>query len=405
MNLSVLIRNHNVYFHIRTNAIAILLFTVLSALFADDKDFTNKKLATTEPLPSIFFCIDHSESMYFRNSVDTMGYRFKVTETLIDTINSFSPNTEIGISLFNRFSYFNINDDSIFVKSDNIHDTSLGGFIPLLDLNKEIYGRLGYTILKKYIKSSVTHDTTGLHIDPNTGDTTWMFYKFVEPVYKSSWHKNGATHINTTMDAAKKAVQKSSNNRENHFVIFISDGIATFPYNDSLTEYIKGIGMPTTFTIYLHKNHADTVPQSLLKMTNNIKNNGYSSKNEKSDIWSVRNTSYEALFQFIMENIIDFIYQNVSINYNHNDANYKSTIKDSKVAVNKIHHQYYLTLHESFIDGKLELFTLAGRKLYENHIAHEALNFALPKNLNSSILIVKVSCQNKRYYTQRLLLP
>ncbi len=253
--------------------------------------------------PSIMFVIDHSGSMYNSEGVDTLAHRFTVTRSLIDTIYAHSPIAEVGVAVFNKHLYYDQNDDPVFGTIPS-PDKADAAFIPLLQLNKDYNGKKGYEILKYYLEIDTTLDTTAISIV--NGVVTYLETRDVMRLkYKSPWWRETATHINAGFDAVKKAMQDAKYMKENHFVIFFSDGNASFSVDGvSDDAYVEGSDVPTTFTVFFV---SDSVPQQLFDMTENIKNNGYSTTNPKSNIWEYNNTSNDALMEFLMENVINEI--------------------------------------------------------------------------------------------------
>ncbi|MFC1476459.1 hypothetical protein ACFL5S_00685 [Fibrobacterota bacterium] len=254
--------------------------------------------------PSIIFVIDHSGSMYqSTGSVDVWGNRFRVTHDLIDTILTHSPYAEVGVAVFNTYLYYDDRDDDIFETISQ--DTVYSAYIPLLQLNKDYNGRMGYEIIKQYLETDTLRDTTGMSV--SNGDTTWIIHKSIGLKYKSPWYDERATHINAGFHAVKKAMQSAQYLPENHFVIFLSDGDASVgePTADQYIEDVK-TGVPTTFTVFFIE-QGGQAPQSLITMTTNIQNSNYSTTNPKSNLWEYQNTSYAQLMQFLMENVIQEI--------------------------------------------------------------------------------------------------
>lgn len=241
--------------------------------------------------PSIFFILDHSGSMYARNyEMDVDGNRFIVTSALIDTIHAKYPTAEVGLAVFNTSLYFNQNDDERFVA---LNDSS-GAYLKLLRLN-ETYppdNLTGYQILKKYL-------TTRQRWADNSVNY------FVDLDYLPNPRPAGGTNITLGFRAAKDAMSKASFPKKDQFVVFISDGEATEPSNDPvfMNEFISGNDVPTTYTVFFSKN--STAPQTLTDMNDNIKDNGYSQTNKKSQLWPYTNTTSDALLKFLMEKVVN----------------------------------------------------------------------------------------------------
>lgn len=248
-------------------------------------------ISQSNRVPSIFFVIDHSGSMYMQNvATDQWGNRFRVPHDLIDTLRTKFPKAEVGVSVFGTHLYYDPVDDTIFKQCPQ---QSNGAYIPLLGLNK-LYGtRMGWEILQEYLAT----------------DTVSTGNQYVDLVYQPTDASlaDNFTNINAGFDAAKHAMLSSSYHKNNHYIIFLSDGVATRPQDNTMNDYQLGIDVPTTFTIYF--TNLNTVPGSLDTMTQNIRVNGYSSTNPTSNHWPFENTDYDTLMQFIMDSIITVLWQ------------------------------------------------------------------------------------------------
>jgi hypothetical protein len=175
-------------------------------------------------------------------------------------------------------------------------------YVPLLQLNKKQKNDmtgieyLKYILKTKKIVSSVNHK-----------DTVWSTDLVYQP---SGFAHAGGTHINVAFDAAIDAMKRASYTKENQYIIFFSDGEANKSTGLTPTDqYVKGIGVPTTFTVFFTSDGGDA-PQNLQKMTNNIKTNGYSATNPSSQLWAIQ-TNYSTLMELVMKNIFNPIIFNV----------------------------------------------------------------------------------------------
>jgi hypothetical protein len=101
---------------------------------------------------------------------------------------------------------------------------------------------------------------------------------------------------------------------DRRFIIFLSDGEANIPNGNLADNYIAGTNVPTTFTVFFSRN--PTPPPKLLTMTNNIKGNGYSSKNPSSSIWAIQ-TDYPTLMKLLIDSVLTNIINTIS---NHPDS-------------------------------------------------------------------------------------
>ncbi len=261
----------------------------------------------TTNLPAIMFLIDNSGSMSVgATGADKRAHRFKITSSLIDTIYNKIPNAEIGLTVFGTYLIFEPDSNPLF-KPDPILDT--GGYIPFLRLNQFYNGQSGYEILKNHLKLTYTYTTT------NPPDTSWIL------AYKSPWIWKTSTNINSGFAGVKDGCNNTAIKKENQFVIFFSDGAASYPYDPpgEKDRYIEGKDVPTTFTIYFlpkdttGNNIVDTVPTSLKKMTENIRANRYSSMNPKSNYWGFHNSGYDTLMNFVMKNVVNVILTKINM--------------------------------------------------------------------------------------------
>jgi hypothetical protein len=289
--------------------------------------------------PSIMFVIDHSGTMTGVNTEylprDSGGVRFKVTETLIDTIYKKFPKAEIGIVVFQEVLFFDSRDDVNFAslpqgyKSPSGYETQ--AYIPLLKLDSTLQnGKRGIDFLKGYLKTKSVTVTTPMRSTDKTTDL----------VYQPRYTTIGNTNINTAFDAVRAAMQKAENKKENQFVIFLSDG-EPYPEKNSpdlhggrnYNDFTNGTMMPTTFTVFLNP-ESHNPPRSIVTMTNNIKANNYSVNNTNSNVWTIA-TSFSTLFDLLLEMVINpmvisfqKVPQSISINgktysnYNRSDSTF-----------------------------------------------------------------------------------
>lgn len=254
--------------------------------------YVNSLLDTSQAnvVPSIFFVIDHSGSMYNQSATDRWGNRFRVSHDLIDTLKTKFPKAEVGISVFNQALYYNEIHDTIFKKCPQ---QALGAYIPLLGLNKLYGSRMGWEILKEYLSTDTVIDGSNQYVN--------LEYDPVDANLKVP-----DTHINAGFDAAKHAMLSSSYHKNNHYIIFLSDGIAKYPPG-SANNYVQAIDVPTTYTIFF--NDTNTAPPDLVNFNTNVQGNGYSGSNPSSNLWPFINSSYDTLMQFIMDSIITVLQQ------------------------------------------------------------------------------------------------
>ncbi len=266
------------------------------------------KGATVDANPSIMFVLDNSGSMWnpFNGnpSMDVDANRFKVTSRLIDSIYAKSPHAEVGLSIFAGELYCKKSEDPIF---KTVKSTDGFGYIPLLKLDsvytsKKAGKKTGREILKYYLQTNGKTNANPLSYYTNAA---------------------GGTNITAGFDGATHAFTASANNKSRQYAIFISDGDATDPRNDSteIFRFQNGTNVPTTFTIFFSKD--GTVPATIQKMTDNIKKNNYSVNNDQSTNYAYKNTTEDELMTFVMDNVVSVITQktdasvaNIQINGN-----------------------------------------------------------------------------------------
>ena len=239
--------------------------------------------------PSIFFIIDNSGSMKsIQDPRDRDGNRFLATAAFIDTIYRYYPRAQVGLAVFGTWLFFDPADRDYFVTCPTVDS---GAYVPLLELDKKYvdYGnQTGYQILKEILDTALY---TGLY-----SDYVDLQYQPTDSILMGT-----STHINAAFKAAIHSFILSLFPRDNHFVIFLSDGDATYPNDATQDDFQNGVGVPTTFTIYFSRN--GVVPASIQTMTENIRNNGYSTTNPLSNYWGYNNTSMEELVRFFVGNI------------------------------------------------------------------------------------------------------
>jgi hypothetical protein len=251
---------------------------------------------------SIIFVIDHSGSMMGVDTVnhvttagnDIDGYRYKVTRDLLDTLYKVNSNIDVGLVVFREVLYFDKNNnDQVVAYPNGTNDNQ--SYYPLTKLSSS---QTGIGALKKILETrevSYTDSLNTSHPEP---------FNYVDLVYKPTFPTQGYTNITLAFNAAKKAMEKSENPKERQFIIFLSDGIAQLAVTTAdLNEYQRGAGMPTTFTIYLSES-STSVPSQLMTMTNNIRDNGYSTSNRSSAAWALQ-SDYSELMGLINQKIIE----------------------------------------------------------------------------------------------------
>jgi len=155
---------------------------------------------------------------------------------------------------------------------------------------------MGYDIVKEYLD----YDTV------SSGS-----YEYVDLKYRPSNINinSGSTNITAGFQAAKDAFKTARYPKKQQFIIFFSDGVATYPGQQGSPEanqYIEDVkaDIPTTFTIYFTQD--PNPPQDLVDMTDNIKVNNYSIMNKNSALWAI-DLGQQTLMTFLVENVLTII--------------------------------------------------------------------------------------------------
>ncbi len=264
--------------------------------------------------PSIFFVIDHSGSMYYDQVTcrrDSMGYRFTVTDKIIEMLAADPteyPGVECGLSIFGSGLYYEGDEDPLVLDtlpdSLNTNGNRSGGYLPLFKLDQDYDTKdgtmKGAAILRKYLESEII-------------DSSSNGYRFRIPTAPEDNNMGGSTNISLGFRAAINAVKAAANNRENRYIIFISDGESTMGWDDYEHGQILDTDssdtnlIPTTFTIFFQQENGGH-PESLDTMNYYIKNNGYSTSNAKhTQLWDFNNSTEDKLLQFVKDSIISVI--------------------------------------------------------------------------------------------------
>jgi hypothetical protein len=241
--------------------------------------------------PSIMFVIDNSGSMgsTVTSPSDRTGNRYTVTSAYIDTIQKTFPSAEIGISVFGTYLYFDPNDSAYFATCPAQPN---GAYVPLLTLNRaySAFGnRTGYQILKGILDTA--------YYSSNGGYVSLSYQPTNTTLAQAS------TNITAGFDAAKHAMLSAVHPKSSQYLIFLSDGDAQYPSNNRNERYrfVRGDSTPTTYTIFFTLNNQ--VPAQIDTMTRNIRANGYSSSNPRSNYWGFYNTTFQNLMNFLMTNV------------------------------------------------------------------------------------------------------
>lgn len=286
--------------------------------------------SATKNSTSLFFMVDHSGSMAFEG-IDPELNRMKLISNIIDTLAAYPdkfPEIECGLSLFGSNLYYDQSNDSLLT---NLPGDTLGMYLPLVDLVKEYSesgNKTGSDIIKDLLEIGITSITkipkTGVvgawwladytnHFSYNPGNGIQWFHDSTLDYIDTSFGFTPTAHTNwvagTKIDygfkAAVEALKKSTNPKENQFIIFFSDGTGDATDIDYQDGFMNGKDdpIPTTFTIFFTTD--GNAPDLLVNMEDSIKTNGFSSSNmEHTSLVAYKNTTIEALVSYVMDSII-----------------------------------------------------------------------------------------------------
>jgi hypothetical protein len=262
----------------------------------------------TSPLTSIVFIIDNSGSM---DQNDQFENRFSVTTRLLDSIYAVAPNTEVGIVIFTRRLSFDHRENPFFHTAFPGDTTQHDSFIPLTPLNKQVGAVRGIDTLKALL----SHDDEGnLTYHTNLPDPRPS--SNAQPL--DPLNVRDGTDITLGFDAAKVAMGEShAASKNDQYFIFLSDGQPSSPDTPRvprINEFQDGAATPTTFTVFFKQTRRDevpTAPQSIITMTDNIKANGYSASNPKSQYWAL-NPNTGDLLSLLQGSVLNPIFSNLS---------------------------------------------------------------------------------------------
>lgn len=281
---------------------------------------------------SIFFVIDNSRSMftYMQKSThtgpfDLEGARYKATLDIIDSIYAKSPDTEIGLSVFSAYLYFDPTDDELFEEIVTYKDkyTIEGGFIPLLKLNEPVKkgkykGELGYDVLKRYLETKEYEYEFEGHNNIHQNLAYKPSNKKLHPTEVYDVGLKTGTNIWAGFSAAKEAMLNATQPKSDQYIIFFSDGANQVNNDDegpSKSEDWREVvipNCPTSFTVFFNPASSNTTKHleeftkgasSEIFLKGSVQGNGYSSSNPKSDLWAIT-AGREKLVDTLMINVV-----------------------------------------------------------------------------------------------------
>lgn len=276
--------------------------------------------------PAIMFVIDNSGSMFrphqysankkdstYELARDPEGNRFSVTLALIDSLYQKDPASEVGLTVFGSdLHYDNTGEVTKYIDPDAISNYYNNTFVAFVQLNKEYENNgkkeIGYNILKYFLETQEVNETVDFEDSKgkDLGDTT-VTYTMLKNLSPRLTVYDYGTDITLAFDAVKAGLDYTEVVEKNQYVIFFSDGV---PSGSSNNDFVKGKGVPTTYTVFFNPDMM--APQVLKDMNKNIQDNGYSSSNPKSELWPFDNSSHEELLEFMVENILNKISEEVT---------------------------------------------------------------------------------------------
>jgi hypothetical protein len=263
---------------------------------------------TNSAPPSIVFIIDNSGSMSDGDVDNSTGNdpeeaRFKVVKQLLDTIAKTSPKAQVGLSIFSRRLQFDDRDNPYFKPAFPADPTQHDAYVPLTSLDTTFAGGMkGLDTLKNLLNY-----TGNGNLLAGTKQPSSRVNNGVEPTNIRS-----GTDITLGFEAAIQAMKASTAATSNQFFIFLSDGEpSSIDQGRTNLEnaFQQGVGAPTTFTIFFKQTANPTAPNSIVTMTNNIRNNGYSATNPQSAYWAI-NTPNSQLLSLLQTSVLNPIFAN-----------------------------------------------------------------------------------------------
>lgn len=254
---------------------------------------------TTAP-PSIVFIIDNSGSM---NSTDGNEQRFSVSRSLLDSIYKAAPATKVGVVVFSRRLHYDHRENAFFKQADLGDPAQHDSYIPLTALNTAYPGgRFGIDTLKALLENDASGNlvhATKLPAVRQPSDTRWL-----------PENVRDGTDITLGFQAAKQALIGDNNAKDNQYFIFLSDGEPSgidVVRQTMASEWIQAVNVPTTFTVFF--TNSSTPPPQIQTMNTNIRNNGYSASNPKSNTWAI-NLQASQLLPLLSSSVLNPIFAN-----------------------------------------------------------------------------------------------
>lgn len=253
----------------RLSRFCLGLSFAVSVLHAGEEDVSRNFEA-----PAIMFVIDDSKSMLL---TDPGHNRFKVLESLLDSINAVAPSAKVGAAIFTDRLAFDYRDNPFFQPLFPGDTSQHDSYIPLTSLD---------SICGDWMKTGLDTLKDLLAI---RGDGS-LVQQTLRPKERMPLEGGGGADITLGFDAARAALASSTQPKENRYIIFITDGGANVSDEirlDRESAYEAAIETPTTFTICIDPD-TRRPPLTLMRMTGNIRKNGYSAANPLSSAFGIR---------------------------------------------------------------------------------------------------------------------
>jgi len=254
--------------------------------------------------PAIVFLIDDSGSM-MQNDND--ANRYAVTREILDEIYATEPKTRVAVVTFRNWLAWDWRENPLFRKISSPFEWN-DSYFPLTPLDSVFSdGKRGIDKIKGLFELDQWNLLQAFHSD-STERTRPQLYDVQGSPIPSTQSSQG-TDITLAFTAAKDALRETSTPPERQFIVFLSDGYhggVDVEMESKKLDYIEGKDVPATYTIFL----GDSVkapPQQLLTMIGNIRNNGYSSTNPRSELWSIA-SSHDTLLALMQREILSQVY-------------------------------------------------------------------------------------------------
>lgn len=229
--------------------------------------------------PAIMFVIDNSQSMLVTDPGHT---RFKVLDALLDSIYAVAPSAKVGAVIFSDRLAFDYRDNDffqpLFPGDSDQHDS----FIPPTSLD---------TTFGEWMKTGLDTLKDLLAIDAEGA----LVHQTRLPKERMPRNGGGGADITLGFDAARLALENCGRPKDARYILFFSDGASNVSDEIRLDRefaYETGSRTPATFTICFDP-ASRRPPQTLMRMTGNIRRNRYSAANPLSAAFGVKRPADE----------------------------------------------------------------------------------------------------------------